>query len=351
MSVRSPVEMSRKSSRSCAFPAWSGHIAADPIPRKIHTASLLKACENKRRPGEKLRCKQNGNTLAVMGLGKGHALREKAIPAQDRPIAMLRGRKNFGSVLALLAGLCLPMGKSAAQSATTATPRPKTYALRKKAAPDPPAPQTPAPPPTLEQTPPTPPQISYKNGQLTIIARNATLFQVLRSVQSQTGASIDMPSSASSDRVVGQLGPGRPHDVLLALLNGSKFNYIILGVAGNPGAVQKVILTPATPASPVNMAQNNPVQPPGDEDLGESEPQPGPQQRLAPQPGPQARPGHMFPLQPPQTAPASPDNSGDNTQPNGAKTPEQLSQELQQMQQQQQQMLEQLNPANRKPQQ
>jgi len=310
--------------------------------------------------GRKLLCKQNGNTLAAMVLEKGHALREKNIPAQDRPIAMLLRRQNFGLVLALLAGLCLPMGKSAAQSAapksapvtaTTATPRPKTYALRKKTAPDPPAPQTPAPPPTLEQTPPTPPQVTYNNGQLTIIARNATLFQVLRSVQSQTGASIDMPSSASSDRVVGQLGPGRPHDVLLALLNGSKFNYIILGVAGNPGAVQKVILTPATPASPVNMAQNNPVQPPGDEDLGESEPQPGPQQRLAPQPGPQARPGHMFPPQPPQTTPASPDNSGDNTQPNGAKTPEQLSQELQQMQQQQQQMLEQLNPANRKPQQ
>ena len=298
-----------------------------------------------------------------MVLEKGHALREKNIPAQDRPIAMLLRRQNFGLVLALLAGLCLPMGKSAAQSAapksapvtaTTATPRPKTYALRKKTAPDPPAPQTPAPPPTLEQTPPTPPQVTYNNGQLTIIARNATLFQVLRSVQSQTGASIDMPSSASSDRVVGQLGPGRPHDVLLALLNGSKFNYIILGVAGNPGAVQKVILTTQRTASPVNTAQNTAGQPPPRKPQDDENFEPGRQPqspvplviRHAPPNTPSGMP-EGFNQQQLQVQP-QPDNSGDNSQPNGAKTPEHLLQE-QQMRQQQQQMQEQLNPANRQP--
>ena len=118
-------------------------------------------------------------------------------------------------------------------------------------------PQEPAPPPTLEQTPPTPPQVTYNDGQLTIIAQNATLSQVLRSVQSQTGASVEMPAGASNERVVGQLGPGQPRDVLNALLNGSKFNYIILGVTGNPGAVQKVILTTPKPAPTVNTAQNN----------------------------------------------------------------------------------------------
>ena len=277
---------------------------------------------------------------------------------------MSRRRRNLGLVLLLLAGLCLPMRKLAAQSAApksapmTATPQPKTYARRKKAAADPPAPHTSASPPTLEQTPPTPPQVIYNNGQLTIIARNATLSQVLRSVQSQTGAFIDMPSGASDERLVGQLGPGLPRDVLDALLNGSKFNYIILGVTGDPGAVQKVILTRANPAAPVNTARNNPVQPPDesqdDENLGESEPQPGPQRPLAPQPRAQAKPGRMpegvNPPQP-QPTPTPVDNSGDNPQPKETRTPEQLSQELQQMQQQQQQMLEQLNPANRKSQQ
>ena len=105
-------------------------------------------------------------------------------------------------------------------------------------------PQAPAAPPTLEETAPTPPHVTYRNGQLTIDAHNSTLSQVLRAVQTQTGASVDIPASAGSDRVVTQLGPGLPHDVLKTLLNGSKFDYVILGVAGNPGAVQKIILTP-----------------------------------------------------------------------------------------------------------
>jgi len=284
--------------------------------------------------------------------------------AQGRPTLMVRRRQKFGLALLLAAGLCLPARESAAQSAppksapvaatTATTPQPKTHAHRKKAAPDPPAPQAPqvpAPPPTLEQSPPTPPQVTYNNGQLTIIAQNATLSQVLRSVQSLTGASIEMPSGASNERVVGQLGPGQPRDVLNALLNGTKFNYIILGVDGYPGAVQKVILTTARPMSAVNTAQNNAAPPqqeePQDEDNIEPEPPPGPQPVP---PSIRHRPpngsGSFIPPQQTQPLP-QPNTSVDNSQPGGAKSPEQLLQELQQMQQQQQQLQDQLNPANR----
>jgi len=242
------------------------------------------------------------------------------------------------------------------QSAPSAAP--KAHSHRKKTAPDPPPPQTPTAPPTLEQSPPTPPKVTYNNGQLTIIAQNATLSQVLRSVQSQTGASIEMPSGASNERVVGQLGPGQPRDVLNALLNGTKFNYIILGVNGNPGGVQKVILTTARPASTVNTAQNNAGQPEEaqeEENYGEPEPQPGPPAPVPPQfrhrpnmPGRVPEGLNQQQQPPPQPAP---ENGPDSTQIPGAKTPEQLLQELQQMQQQQQQMQDQLNPANRQPQQ
>ena len=236
------------------------------------------------------------------------------------------------------------------------TPQTKTHARRKKAAPEPPPPQAPAPPPTLEQSAPIPAQVTYSNGQLTILAQNATLSQVLRSVQSLTGASIDMPAGASSERVVGQLGPGQPRDVLNSLLNGSKFNYIILGVNGNPGAVQKVILTTPKPATPVNTAQNNnpppPDEPQDEENYGEPEPQPQPATPVPPQfrhrPNMPGRMPETFNQpQPPQPQP-TPDTSNENAQP-GVKTPEQLLQDLQQMQQQQQLMQEQLNPANRQP--
>ncbi len=280
---------------------------------------------------------------------------------------MVRRWHKLGLALLLTAGLCLlapaqsAPPKSAPVAATAATPQPqpssKTRAPHKKASPDPPAPQAPAPPPTLEQSPPTPPQVTYNNGQLTIVAQNATLSQVLRSVQSLTGASIEMPSGASSERVVGQLGPGQPRDVLNALLNGTKFNYIILGVNGNPGGVQKVILTTAKPASPVNTAQNNqapPEEPQEEESYSEPEPQP-PAQTPPPvrhRPNIPGRPElfNQQQPQPPQHPPQLvPDNGGDNTQPQGGKSPDQLLQELQQMQQQQQQMQEQLNPANRQP--
>ena len=59
-----------------------------------------------------------------------------------------------------------------------------------------------------------------------------------------------MPPGAGSERVVAKLGPGNPKDVLAALLNGSKFNYVILGEPNNSGAVQKVILMAASAPPP-----------------------------------------------------------------------------------------------------
>jgi hypothetical protein len=280
-----------------------------------------------------------------------------------RPTNMVRLRNNLGLSLLLACGLCFALRESPAQTpvaggATTATPTTSAQPQRtrahgkKKASP---ASEAPAPAPvplTPEQMPATPPHVTYQNGLLTINAMNSTLSQVLRSVQAQTGASIEMPSSASSDRVMMQLGPGRPRDVLNTLLNGSKFNYVILGMTDDPGRVQKVILmtrqnTPAT----VNTAQNNGLgqpQPPAEEPQDEEMPPPEveadnpPETPQVPQMPGRFRPGQV-PIRPPDTNEPPQDNGN---QPNGGKTPEQLLQELQNMQQQQQQYQQQLNPAN-----
>ena len=193
----------------------------------------------------------------------------------------------------------------------------------------------------------------FQNGELTINAQNSTLSQVLRAVGSQTGASVDLPGSAGSERVVAQLGPGPASDVLKTLLNGSHFDYVILGVAGSPGAVQKVILTPrqgGAPSGPTT-AQNNPTpqqesEQPDEGAVAESEPEYQNQNPEPPPPTPGGfrRPG--IPFQPPDQQQQS-----YTDQQNGGKTPEQLMQELQQIQQQQQQYQDQLNPANRQPQQ
>jgi len=67
-----------------------------------------------------------------------------------------------------------------------------------------------------------------RNGLLTIDANNSTLADVLTGVRRETKAAIDLPAGASGERVVASIGPGTPQNVLTALLNGSRFDYIIL---------------------------------------------------------------------------------------------------------------------------
>jgi hypothetical protein len=130
----------------------------------------------------------------------------------------------------------------------------------KKPVPDPP-PAPPPPPPTLEQMPASPPQVRYSHGQLTIVAENSTLADILRAVRTQTGAAVELPPNAN-ERVVAHLGPGPARDVLAALLNGTHFNYVMVGSPAHPDAVERLILTSksggdpgAVPAMPA--AQSN----------------------------------------------------------------------------------------------
>jgi hypothetical protein len=140
--------------------------------------------------------------------------------------------------------------------------KPKAAVKQEQPAP-PPAPVE-VPPPaelTLEQKPAVPPQVTYDNRQLTIVAENSTLGDILRAVKAKTGASIDLPPNANS-RVVIHLGPGPSRDVLATLLNGTLFNYVLLGTANDPTAVGKIILTPK-PTGPEtqSVAANTPPQP------------------------------------------------------------------------------------------
>ena len=272
----------------------------------------------------------------------------------------------------LAAGLIMPLASASAQApapqATTpqaatspgtslpaATPPPNAHARHKKAAPVAEVPATPpAPPPTLEQSAPTPPRVSFQNGLLTIDATNSTLSQVLRAVQSRIGASIDIPGGAGSERVVAQLGPGLPRDVLNTLLNGSKFDYVILGVTGNPGAVEKVILTPRQSGATIT-AQGNTVRVPVQDDESQADESTpvtdtveneyrNPDQAPAPPP-----PGGFRHPMMPGAGQVDPGASGNGETQNGPKTPEQLMQQMQQQQQQQLQYQQQLNPANQNP--
>ena len=190
-----------------------------------------------------------------------------------------------------------------------------------------------------EQMPASPPAVQFHQGQLTIMASNSTLGDILRAVRKETGASVDVPGNAT-ERVVGQFGPGPARDVLASLLNGSHFNYVLLGSAQNPFALDRIILTSRSGANDQ------------------------PAQASASMPQGQPTPGGMAVVQPADTEDMSSDDSTADTpenadadeqgnpaqaddqqqqqpnppgQPGGVKTPEQLLQELQQRQQQMQQ--------------
>jgi hypothetical protein len=122
---------------------------------------------------------------------------------------------------------------------------------------DSPGPEGVALPP--DQRPAIAPVVTYANGKLTIVAKNSTLSDILAAVGEKTGAAIDVPEDAT-ERVVSELGPGPAREVVAALLNGSHFNYVMVGTETNPNSVARVILTAKTetkdaPGSPNTVAR------------------------------------------------------------------------------------------------
>ena len=82
--------------------------------------------------------------------------------------------------------------------------------------------------------------VGFENGLLRIHADKATMAEVLFEVQRWTHAEIAIPSGAEQERVSVDLGPGSAREVLTALLNGSRYNFIFVGTEMN---LERVILT------------------------------------------------------------------------------------------------------------
>ncbi len=160
-------------------------------------------------------------------------------------------------------GLLLILPSASAQTAQTPIPPKARHKARKVKAPPPPAvvlpplPIGPLPQVPLDQLPTAPPQVDYQDGRLTIVAQNSTLSDILREVHKRTGASIDVPPSAT-EHVVAQLGPAPAREVLATLLNGSSFNYVMVGSAADPAVLSSVVLTSRPAAGGAQTIANVP---------------------------------------------------------------------------------------------
>ncbi|MFB3814460.1 MAG: hypothetical protein ACE14L_10140 [Terriglobales bacterium] len=274
-------------------------------------------------------------------------------------------------LVALAAVLSLASQAQVPAPANKSAQRRKPKAAQVKETP-PPQP-VPIPQMTPEQLPSQPPQVTYRDGQLTVISHNATLGEVLNAIRQQTGAQIETVPAATSERVAARLS-GTPREVISGLLDGSRFGYIILGAPGDPSGVERVMLTmnatgpvasppaanpragvapPAPPQayvppdytpdieedSPDVMTDRNPLppdaQPP---QMPNQQPTPGVPQAGQP-PTDQASPyvgGEQPRFGGPAQIPPNQQNQPTPDQPQ-IKTPDQLLQELQRLRQRQQQ--------------
>jgi hypothetical protein len=172
--------------------------------------------------------------------------------------------------------------------------------------------------------------VSYQNGQLSIVAPNSTLGDILRAVRKQTAAEMDIPTNAT-ERVVTHLGPGPARDVMAELLNGSRFNYVLLGSQSDANLLTRVVLVAKsgsdTPGPNAQLGQPEVNQPPNT-----TMPQDAANVQLEAEQQDAAE----------ETPEENPDQANEVEQPPppeppGIKTPQQLLQEMQQRQLQMQQ--------------
>jgi hypothetical protein len=130
--------------------------------------------------------------------------------------------------------------------------------------------------------------VSFKDGQLTIRSNKASLSEVLYAVHQQTGADIAVPAGAEQERVAADIGPGPAAEVLAHLLNGSRFNFLILNSASDARVLDRVILSPRgegaaslalAPVAPDDIEVDEATQP---QAAVETAPPPSPARQLPP---------------------------------------------------------------------
>jgi hypothetical protein len=180
-----------------------------------------------------------------------------------------------------------------------------------------------------------PPQVTFQNNQLSIVAPNSTLADILRAVRKQTGAEIEIPPAP--ERVVAHLGPGPARSVVAELLNGSRFNYILLGSPSDNAVLARVVLVaksgPDVTAMPggaqAGLAQNPPSQQDSSQDMNDSQ---------------SADDSSANDDNTPEPPAAEPEQAPNPPEQNAIKTPQQMLQEMQQRQMQLQQQQQQGQP-------
>jgi hypothetical protein len=111
------------------------------------------------------------------------------------------------------------------------------------AAPVPEAPKPPEAPVWPANGHPVPASVLWDSHGLRIEATNSSLEQILKDVETATGAEVE--GVVNDERVFGAYGPGSARDVLSQLLQGTGYNVIMIGDLGQ-GTPRQILLSSRT---------------------------------------------------------------------------------------------------------
>jgi hypothetical protein len=100
-------------------------------------------------------------------------------------------------------------------------------------------------------------EVSYTNGQLSVVANNNSLAETLAEIRNLTKAKIEGVQPGAAERISGEFGPDTPRAVVGALLANSHYNFILVSPPGNPASLQRIVLSEPAP-EPVAAVQPAP---------------------------------------------------------------------------------------------
>jgi hypothetical protein len=188
-------------------------------------------------------------------------------PPANVPSVWIRNRVGVPSILAvggwmLLLSVSLATAQStgaaaaaaSTQSSKTSTQKPPAHHAvhhHHRAKPEPAtvaaAPAAPPPPVAPADQPAKPATIDFKNGELSVRAQNSSLVSVLSQIQHQTGLVVD--GLTHDQRIYGQYGPGSLSTTLSALLDGSGYDFVIVGAGSTHASPRLILSTPGAPGA------------------------------------------------------------------------------------------------------
>ena len=287
--------------------------------------------------------KTQNRLLALTLVGSGMAMPLQAQFGEGLQPGQLPGGRNIqGQQMNRQPGMhTRPETYSIPPTAPTASAAAPSSAPQPSAAVPAPVPQS-----TVNRVSETPSQratVSYTNGQLSIVATNSSLNQILRDISRAAG--ITITGGVSEERVFGNYGPGTPAEVLNDLLDGTDSN--MLYVQGVGGSKSELVLTtrtggptPPNPNASRFEAEDTPPQPPPPP--APTTPPPPTAAQDAPaaadnsSPAASSLPDSSTPAPAATNSSSTGDSSTSSDQSNGAKTPQQIFDELMKLRQRQQ---------------